>query len=207
MKIKIFPLGSFQTNCYILTEETSNKTVVIDPGNDAFIVLDYLAKEGLQLEAIFLTHGHFDHIGAVGDILAKYNVPVYMSYEDSKFLSDTTLNLSHFVGKPFVIDIKPVLVQDGDEIKCGDITFKVIETPGHTPGGICFYTDGKLFAGDTLFKRSIGRTDFPGGSYGQIAMSIREKIYTLPDETIVYPGHGPETTVREEKVENMAVRG
>lgn len=206
MKIKIFPLGSFQTNCYVVTEELSKKTVIIDPGNEGHVVLMYLLKEGLDLQAIYLTHGHFDHIGAIEEILAKYDVPVYMNYKDSEYLQDSKLNLSQFVGNPISLRVKPVYINDGDEIKCGDMVFKVIETPGHTPGGVCYYAEGNLFAGDTLFRRSVGRTDFPGGSYMEIEKSIREKIYTLPDETVVYPGHGPSTTIREEKIENMAVK-
>lgn len=206
MKIKVFPLGDIQTNCYIVIEELTKKAIVIDPGNDGYIILEYLLKEGLNLQGIFLTHGHFDHIGGIEEIIAKYEVPVYISYNDAKFLQDAQLNLSRFVGNPISLNIKPVYIKDGDELYCGNICFKVIETPGHTPGGVCYYTAGNLFAGDTLFKQSVGRTDFPGGNYSQIVNSVREKLYILPDETIVYPGHGPSTTIGQEKVENMAVR-
>ena len=169
-------------------------------------VLDALKKHDLKPKAILLTHGHGDHIGGVQDIVEAYHVPVYVHKGDVPYLSDPELNLSAY-SNPTPIKVKAdiIEVQQGDHITCGDIDLEVLETPGHTPGGVCYYMEGLVFVGDTLFRDSVGRTDFPNGSYETLMESIKTQLYKLPNNTMVYPGHGPETNIEYEKQYNPFV--
>lgn len=198
------PLGSFGTNCYVIGDKAVGEAFIIDPGTSQ--VMEALEKHDLRPKAILLTHGHGDHIGGVQAIVDAYHVPVYIHAEDVPYLSDPELNLSVYSNPtPIIVKADIIEVHQGDHIECGDINLEVLETPGHTPGGVCYYMDGIVFAGDTLFKDSVGRTDFPNGSYETLMESIRAQLYKLPDNTIVYPGHGPETTVAYEKQYNPFV--
>ncbi len=204
MEIKTLVLGALQSNCYLIS--TPKPAVIINPGFNSNITLDFLKQNKDKQRLILLTHGHFDHIGGAKALREATNTKIAISKEDSQFLLDPNLNLSAQFGEalpPFEAD---VLIDLEDEISVGDLTFKIIKTPGHTTGGLCFLIGEYLFSGDTLFCRSIGRTDFPNGNFSQLKASI-EKLYTLDDDTIVLSGHGPETTISEEKLYNPFVRG
>lgn len=199
MIIKSLITGMYGANCYILIDETSRETVVIDPGTDAQKVHEIVASENGKLKYILLTHGHFDHTTDVEKLLNMYNydVKVAIGKEDNEMI----LKKVQYFG-PFPEGGADVLLNDGDEIKFGNNTVKCIHTPGHTPGGMCFLVGERLFSGDTLFYRSVGRTDFQGGSYEAIISSVKNKLMILPDETVVYCGHGQKTTIGTERVLN-----
>jgi len=195
-------VGPLQANCYILGEAPGGKAVVIDPGYEEKKIQKALDSEKLIPEAVLNTHGHIDHIGAD----EAFGVPVYVHSLDLKMLRDASLNLSDFLDRPFTVNSSVRTFEDGQELSFGTLLLKVIHTPGHTPGGVCFFLlepkSKILFSGDTLFYRGIGRADFSGADPGQLVSSIREKIFTLSPETVVYPGHGVPTTIKEEKEEN-----
>ncbi|MCI5709133.1 MBL fold metallo-hydrolase [Veillonella caviae] len=201
MRMALGPLG---TNCYVIGDKVVGEALIIDPATAE--VLEALKKHDLQPKAILLTHGHGDHIGGVQDIVNQYDVPIYIHRNDVPYLSDPELNLSAY-SNPTQITVTGTIkeVVSGDHIICGAIDLTVYETPGHTPGGVCYYTPGLVFAGDTLFNQSIGRTDFINGDYDTLLESIKKQLYTLPDETMVYPGHGPETQIGYEKEYNPFV--
>lgn len=191
------PLGPIDTNCYVLRHEQSQTAVVIDPGAADPWLTEVLA--GYTLTHILLTHGHFDHIGGVGALRAETGAPVYIHEAEREWLTNPKLNGSVVVmGRPIVTDPPDHLLQDGDEIKFAGLTFQVLHTPGHTPGGVSFLLPGGCFCGDTVFYRFIGRTDLPGGDFGTLITSIKERLLTLPGDTNLLPGHGPTTTVAEE---------
>ncbi|MCG2712957.1 MAG: MBL fold metallo-hydrolase [Candidatus Omnitrophica bacterium] len=191
-------VGVLDTNCYVLAGNKSREAVVIDPGADADNISAVLKRNGLKLNSIILTHGHFDHIGA----LDNFDVPVYVHSDDLEFMKNSSINLSSNFGIDRKFDAGFKVLRDGEIISVGDLRLSVIHTPGHTPGGICLKIGSMLFSGDTLFRNGIGRTDLPGGSFEQISRSLKEKIFTLKDDIRVFPGHGPETTVKEEKEGN-----
>lgn len=196
MKMSIIPAGSYMTNCYIVIDETTNESIIIDPGDAAEKLLEEFDKTGSHLNFIILTHGHADHTAAVKEFKNKYNVDVYMSEKDSELIDSEEYmfgNRDENANK---------FVKDGDVLKFGSKTIKCIETPGHTPGGICYLIEDCLFSGDTLFNSSIGRTDFPGGDYAAIISSIKNRLMKLDDKVKVYPGHGMETTIGFERQSN-----
>ena len=199
------PLGSYQTNCYILYDEDGHG-LLIDPGAESNKIFQALDKYHIKLEGIILTHSHGDHIGALGDVLKKYSVPVYIHKEEVPYLKNAQLNLSGFMGLEVEVPEHLIIVEDGDTIPFHNHTLQVIHTPGHTPGGISIYVGDLLFSGDTLFYGSIGRTDFPGGNYDKIIESI-DKLVHLPKDVTVLSGHGPETTVDYERKHNPFLRG
>ena len=200
------PLGPLGTNCYVIGDKSVGEALIVDPATPE--VLEALDKHNLKPKAVLLTHGHGDHIGGVQKIVDDFNIPMYIHHNDVPYLTDPELNLSQY-SNPTPIIVKGTIheVKDGDHITCGSIDMTVYETPGHTPGGVCYYTQGLVFAGDTLFQQSIGRTDFVNGDYNTLLNSIKEKLYTLPDATMVYPGHGPETQIGFEKEHNPFVGG
>ena len=198
------PLGPLGTNCYVIGDKAVGEAFIIDPATPE--VLDALKKHDLKPKAILLTHGHGDHIGGVQDIVDAYQLPVYIHKGDVPYLADPELNLSAYSNPtPIKVNADIIEVQQGDHITCGAINLEVLETPGHTPGGVCYYMDGLVFVGDTLFRDSVGRTDFPNGSYETLMESIKTQLYKLPDNTMVYPGHGPETNIGYEKQYNPFV--
>ena len=202
MEIKVLHLGLIKTNCYLL--KTEKAAVVIDPGFDRPSTLEFLNENSDKERLILLTHAHFDHIGGAETLRKQTGVRVGIGAPDADGLADTTLNLSdmfHANIAPFKPDLT---FENGDKITVGDTVFKVISTPGHTVGGVCYLTGDCLFSGDTLFEGSIGRTDFPGGDLKTLKRSVK-KLMLLPNATKVYPGHGDFTTVAREKDNNMFV--
>ena len=210
MKIDCLILGSYETNCYILRNTESDKDcLIIDTGLDAGPLIDFLSEHKLNPLAVVLTHGHADHISALPILREKYpDIKVYIHKNDAKMLTKPISNLSMLAGKMFKTEPADFLIDEPSTIELADIRLNVLNTPGHTQGGICLYSkDSSLvFVGDTLFADSVGRTDFPGGDFTQLINSIKQKLCTLPDETIVYTGHGPVTTMAREKAHNQYLK-
>ena len=195
-------LGDLGTNCYIIGDPDSQEAFVIDP-DDGPAVVDTLKERGLTCVGILLTHGHSDHIHGVQTLMDTYWAPVYIHERDLPCLYDPQVNLSALHGRPVTITGGTIkTVKDGQHIGSGKMDFQVLETPGHTVGGVCYYMAPAVFVGDTLFRGSVGRTDFPGGNFETLVQSIRTKLFTLPDQTMAYPGHGPETQIAFEKETN-----
>lgn len=195
-------LGSLGTNCYIVGDRETKEAFVIDP-DEGTAVLQALEKEGLRCTGILLTHGHSDHIHGVQALVDTFDAPIYMNERDVPCLYDPQVNLSAFHGDPVTIQGGTIkTVKQGDHIKSGNLDFQVLETPGHTVGGLCYYMAPAVLVGDTLFRGSVGRTDFPGGDFNSLVESIQNQLFTLPDQTIAYPGHGPETQIGYEKETN-----
>ena len=204
MIIRQIEVGALGTNCYIAFEDTGKKScVIIDPGDDAGKIINVMSELGLIPAAILLTHGHFDHIGAVGGLLERYpQIRVYAGKDENAVLQDPELNLTARIRRPQKVDVDRLL-ENNEIFEEAGIEFKVILTPGHTMGSVCYLvkSGNVLFSGDTLFRMSMGRTDFPTGNETQIFESLR-KLALLPDETVVYTGHGSATTIGEEKRDN-----
>jgi len=206
MKIDYLILGGYQTNCYVLRKDDSAKDcLIIDPGLEADELIGLLDEQKLNPVAVLLTHGHIDHIAGVAALRNRFaDIKVYIHNLDAEMLTEPTINLSAMSGIAFVTDSEDVPLKEREIIDLAGVKLLVLHTPGHTPGGISLYSRqaGVVFVGDTLFADSIGRTDFPGGSMSQLLASVREKLFTLPGETEVYPGHGPATTIAAEKAHN-----
>jgi glyoxylase-like metal-dependent hydrolase (beta-lactamase superfamily II) len=201
MILKTMVVGPFASNCYIVGSESSKHGIIIDPGAEAKLILSTVNDLGMTVSLILVTHAHIDHIGALAPVKegtgAKFAIH---EAEAAAGLGMFSRMLSSMTGGSFTQPPKPDrLLKDGDTIDVDGLKFTVLHTPGHSPGGISLYGHGILFSGDTLFNCGIGRTDFPGCSYEQIMDSIKNKLMTLPDETIVYPGHGPATAIGKEK--------
>ncbi len=202
MQVYRMAVGPMETNCYIIADEKTNEGAVIDPGADGSLILDKIETLGLELQYILLTHTHYDHIGAVAELKRVTGAKIAVSEEDAAGLTDGRWNLSAFGGKPVEAAEADVLLNDGDELTLGGQTIRVLTTPGHTKGGVCFLCGDELFSGDTLFARSVGRSDFPGGSMDALVQSIKTKLMPLDDNVHVYPGHGPSTTIGQERAGN-----
>ncbi|MBQ9827755.1 MAG: MBL fold metallo-hydrolase [Lachnospiraceae bacterium] len=197
-------LGPMGANCIMTVNTDTMETVIFDPGGDLDRLEEYLSRQGYRPAAIVLTHGHFDHIMAVEGLKEKYGIPVYAMEPEAELLRDPMLNLSYDLGFGQSI-IPDVLLRDGEDLTICGIDFKVMLTPGHTSGSGCFYCpEGEfLISGDTLFKGSVGRTDFPTGNTRDIINSCKNILFKLPEETVVYPGHEGLTTIGFEKMFNF----
>lgn len=206
MILKSIVVGSFGANCYVVGCEETKEAVVIDPGGEVNLILDELKGKGLKVKYIVNTHGHIDHIGGNDELREATGAQVMIHEQDASMLTEPKLNFSGMMGRQEGFKAADTLLKEGDVIEFGTIKLKVLHTPGHTKGGICLLTDGLVFTGDTLFNESIGRTDFPGGDYDSIIKSILEKLMTLPDETIVYPGHMGDSTIAHERKHNPFLR-
>ncbi len=206
MIFESFVVGMLQTNCYLVGDEASRRAVVIDPGGESKRIAQRLRENNLELSSILNTHAHFDHVMEAWLLRQMVGGEIVMHPRDEALLSDRMVGMGAVLKNAGDMAVLKVdrHVLEGDRIQVGSLLFEVIETPGHTPGHVSFYlaAEKMLFVGDTLFAGSIGRTDFPGGSYDQLIRSVREKVFPLPGETVVYPGHGPETTVEREKLTN-----
>jgi hydroxyacylglutathione hydrolase len=196
MEYRSFLVGDLMVNCYLLW--SGSEAGVIDPGGPSDDLVQFLTQHSLQLKWILNTHGHADHIAGNGALQKKFGAPILIHQADRIMLTSPTANLSVFIGESIVSPDAEGVLYDGDQLTLGGESIKVIATPGHTPGGISLYTLGLVFAGDTLFQESIGRTDFPGGNHQVLMTSIKERLFTLPAETIVLPGHGESTSIGHE---------
>jgi len=207
-KLQVEPLivGPLFSNCYIVWDNGVKQGVIIDPGDDADAILKKVKELGIKVNYILATHGHFDHVGAVAPLRKELNVE-FLAHEYDFFFIEDGENAARRWGIGIEQPPKPDrFIEDGEKIKVGEFELEVLHTPGHSPGGVSFHHDRMVFGGDTLFQGSIGRTDFRKGSFEDLANSIKSRLYTLPDDTIVYTGHGPVTTIGDEKRYNAFVR-
>lgn len=207
MRITNLPSGALQANTYLAVDEKTNEGFIVDPGGYNKVLTKEVRDNDVNIKYIILTHGHSDHICGVNEHKAEFPDAKIVAYKDEEaMLENPNLNQSPGFGVPYSTKAD-ILVSDGDELKVGDVTLKFIHTPGHTEGGMCIYVkEAKaLFSGDTLFRQSIGRTDFPGGYYKEIMDSIRKKLFLLPDDTNVFPGHMGTTSIGFEKENNPFV--
>ncbi len=204
--IKYACLGSIGTNCYIVKNVGTGEGFMIDTADDVDRAVSFIEKCGVRLTAILLTHGHYDHMTAACALAARYKVSIYASEAEKNTLSEPDINLSAHMGRERVSMSADYWIKDGEELELAGIKVKAIHTPGHTAGGMSYYIalpdSGVLFSGDTLFAESVGRTDFPGGSMKTIVASVRDKLFALPDNTVVYTGHGEGTSIGHEKKYN-----
>ncbi len=198
---EILPLGMLVCNCSVFGDEITREGMVVDPGDEAEEILRVVKHHRLNVKAIVFTHAHVDHVGAAAEVKAATGAPVYMNELDLGAYSQIEMQAT-WLGLPVPTSVEiDMPAHDGDVLRLGSVEFHVLHTPGHSPGGISLWmpSEKKLVAGDTLFRDSVGRTDLPGGDGRQLLASIREKFLTLPDDTLVIPGHGPTTTIGHER--------
>ena len=200
-------VGPLQSNCFIVGDEESGEAVIIDPGGDGDMILNTVSRKPWKVTAILNTHAHFDHIAANAVVIKGTGAPLLAPRGDSSFMAE-----AHIAARMYGLEVDATpapdrLLDDGDFIELGDEKIKVVSTPGHTPGGVTFVTSIGIFPGDSIFAGSIGRTDLPGGDYDTLINSIKTRILSLDDDTPVYPGHGPETTVGRERNYNQFLVG
>lgn len=202
IRVYVMEVGPLAVNAYIVERSGTRQAVVIDPGGDGEEILGEIGGRGLSVEKILLTHGHFDHVGAVSLLRERTGAPVHVHPEDvSRMTAASRQGILFGLSVP---DPPPpdVLVREGDTVPFQDLEFRVAHTPGHTPGCVSYILGNAAFVGDLIFAGSIGRTDLPGGDHEQLIASVRRSIFTLPDDTVLFPGHGPATTVGREKRSN-----
>ena len=208
MKTEKFVVGFMETNCYLLVQESTKECLIVDPGVQSDKLLDHIKKEQYHPVAILLTHGHFDHIGGVDYFRKEFEIPVYACEKEQSVLEDSLRNVSAYYGGSSCVVKNVHYLKDKETIELAGIKIEVITTPGHTCGGCCYYLPEEhvLFSGDTLFCQSIGRSDFPTGNEAQLVASVRDRLFVLPDDTAVYPGHMEETSIGFEKENNPFIR-
>ncbi len=208
-RIKILEVGPLDVNCYIVYDEDTGAAVIIDPGGDAPVIEREVRAEGLDVRYILNTHGHFDHVGADGDVKGRFGVPLAIHRGDADLLEKAPEHAGLFGLRAEAQPAPDFFLEDNAVIEAGPLRIEVLHTPGHTPGGVCLFirADGLLFSGDTLFAGSVGRTDLEGGSTETLLHSIRTRLLTLDDSVRVYPGHGPSTTIGDERRHNPYLGG
>ncbi|WP_180272709.1 MBL fold metallo-hydrolase [Konateibacter massiliensis] len=206
--VEQYQLGPVRTNCYIVYNDDTKEAVVVDPADNGMYIKNMLEKQNLNIQAILLTHGHFDHIMAVEFLKNTYQVPILVHEEEKQILEDASKNLSGTMGGNAYIVKADRFLKDGEQLELLGTKIKVLHTPGHTAGGACylFEEENMLFSGDTLFAGSVGRTDFPTGSMSTLVRSIKDKLMVLADDMAVYPGHESETTIGNERKFNPFIR-
>jgi hydroxyacylglutathione hydrolase len=205
---EILPVGPLQCNCSIIADPGTQAAMVIDPGDDITAILAILKKHRLKVEQIVITHAHIDHVGGATKLRAATSAPILLNQNDHALLKMLDIQAAWLgMASPGKVEIDRS-IGDADQVQAGSLIANVLHTPGHTEGSVCLYfpLEQKLIAGDTLFAGSIGRTDLPGGSFDKIIRSIHEKVLALPDQTVVVPGHGPLTTIGEERENNPFLR-
>ena len=202
LKTEFILSGEFEVNCYVIYDDSSKKAIIIDPGQDGKKVIDKIEKLNLKPELLINTHGHFDHTYSDDIIRQKYNIPLAIHKDDTDMLADAGKNFSTIIGNPIIINKADIIFDKEETKETSFCKYSVIYTPGHSKGSVCILIDNLLFAGDTVFKNSIGRTDLYGGNYDELILSL-QKIKKLSQNTIIYPGHGPFTTLKEELKNNM----
>ena len=205
MIVKTYIAGPIQANNYLVIDEESKEAVLIDCSERKQEIIDEVKNNGLKVKYILLTHGHFDHVLGVNDMQKELDAPAYVKKEDLSQIESTSSIMAAFGVQVAVNPSVTHFITPDVEFTIGNKTIKVIDTPGHTEGGVCYLIDGKLFSGDTLFRESVGRTDLTGGSFEKLSDSIKNKLFKLPDDTKVYPGHGPMTTIEHEKQYNELI--
>ncbi len=204
MVIKKLVVGQLEENCYIVADENTSEAMVIDPGDEPDRIMDVIKENNFKVNTIVCTHAHFDHVGVIGDIQKATGAKILINERDMELYVKVKDQAALW---GFSLDDMPPpggFLDEGDDLTIGGLAFKIMHTPGHSPGGICLVGEGIVISGDTLFQGSVGRTDFHGGSISQLKESFR-RLLSLPEDTVVYSGHGAETTIGREKRENMFV--
>lgn len=199
LQVLEYNVGDIGTNCYLMVNTSTKETIIVDPGGDAPMLERHIAQQGLKPVAVFLTHAHYDHAHHAKVLKKEYQIPVYVHEAERETLTDVRVNASAMFGCPETYEAD-IFVKDGQQIQVAGFDIKVLHTPGHTPGGACYYFEKNktLVSGDSLFCGSVGRTDFPKGSMSDLVRSLREKVLTLPRDTEVLPGHMMRTTIGKE---------
>jgi hydroxyacylglutathione hydrolase len=206
VKVQTFTVGAFQENCYLLVDDRTNRAVIVDPGSEGTRLVEAIDNSGATLDAIWITHAHVDHVGAIASIKQRWDVPVYLHPLDRR-LYEAAGRQAQVYNVPFEEPPPPDReFAEGEHIKVGDVELEVMHAPGHSPGHVVIHGDGIAFVGDCLFAGSIGRTDLPFSNPPQLAATL-ERISALPPETVVYPGHGMDTTIGEERISNPFLNG